>query len=209
MALEYQKAFAMLFLMLGPFKVLVPFVTLTSNLSRAEQVRTATLGVVIGAVILAVAGGLGRTILDNFDISVPVLALTGGIVLFLTALQTLLPDGKASIAALTAVPAYRRSMAINPLAFPIIVTPYGLAAVIVFVALSQGEIAATSTIVTIVAATLMVDWIAMIYANAILARLETALQIVAIVLGVVQTALGLQIILRSMELLGILGLSSK
>lgn len=50
-----------------------------------------------------------------------------------------------------------------------------------------------------------VDWVAMINAGPILARLGTALQVVAIILGVFHTALGLQIIIRSLTLLGIVG----
>ncbi|MGH0353919.1 MarC family protein [Sinorhizobium meliloti] len=39
---------------------------------------------------LAIAGLLGRTMLENFEISLPVLAMTGGIILFLVALRTVL-----------------------------------------------------------------------------------------------------------------------
>jgi multiple antibiotic resistance protein len=190
--------------MLGPFKVLVPFVTLTSKLDRSAQRRLATLAAVMGAVILGLAGLIGRTVLENFDISVPVLTLTAGLILFLTALQTVLPNGTASSSTLAPETEYRRGTAINPLAFPIIVTPYGLAAVIVFIALSQGNPRTIGAIAGIVIVTLLVDWLAMIYAQAILIRIATFLQIIAIVLSVVQTALGLQIIVRSLELLGIL-----
>lgn len=201
----YQKVFAMLFLMLGPFKVLVPFVDLTSKLDRRSQVRMATVGVGMASLMLIFAGVLGRTILENFDISVPVLALTAGLILFLMALRTVLPSAPAVNSSLNVDTSYRRSAAINPLAFPIIVTPYGLAAVIVFVALAQNNAGSITVLTAIIAATLAIDWIAMIYAQAILARFGTALQIIAIVLGVVQTALGLQIIVRSLELLGVIG----
>ena len=56
-----------------------------------------------------------------------------------------------------------------------------------------------------VIATLVIDWAAMIYAGPILSHFGTALQIIAVILGVVQTALGLQVIVRSLNLLGIIG----
>ena len=201
----YQKAFAMLFLMLGPFKVLVPFVGLTSSMDRRGQIRMASVGVTMAALMLATAGLLGRTMLENFDISLPVLSLTGGLVLFLMALRTVLADDTAHAAPPAPPPGYARNRAISPLAFPIIVTPYGLAAVIVFISLSKGNAEATALIAMIVATTLAVDWVAMIYAGAILARFGTGLQILAVMLGVVQTALGLQIIVRSLEVLGLAG----
>jgi multiple antibiotic resistance protein len=196
-----SKVFAILFLMLGPFKILVPFVDLTSKLERLEQVRMATIGIVMATIMVGLGGLIGRTILDNFDISIPVLSLTGGLILFLMALQTVLAQGDDDARKFSFIPGSRRSIAITPLAFPIIITPYGLAALIVFIALSSGKPGIQASIALIVGGILAIDWIAMIYAAAILARFGAALQIIAVVLGVVQTALGLQIMVRSLSLL--------
>jgi multiple antibiotic resistance protein len=198
------KTFAMIFLMLGPFKVLIPFTGLTSKLERRDQVRMASVAVSISAIMLLTAGLIGRQMIENFDISVPVLALSGGIILFLMALKTVLPDPSATGVILASPASFQRSAAINPLAFPTIVTPYGLAAVIVFIALSQGNAEATMAIGFMVVLTLAIDWVAMIYAKPILAYFGTALQIMAIILGIVQTALGLQVIVRSLALLDIM-----
>jgi len=78
-----RKVFLMLFLMLGPMKILVPFVDLTRNAEPVVQRRLATRAVLYSLAALALAGLLGRNILENFEISVPVLALTGGLILFL------------------------------------------------------------------------------------------------------------------------------
>jgi multiple antibiotic resistance protein len=203
--LSPQNIFTMLFLMLGPFKILLPFVSLTKDLERNAQVRLATIAIGVAAIILGIAGLLGRRILDNFGISVPVIALTGGVILFLTALQLVLHS--------SVVPdkAYARSadklsgLAVDPLAFPIIVTPYGLAAVIAFTTLAQENSSLTMTIALAITAILAVDWLAMVFAQAILKWLGTALKIIAVVLGVVQVALGLQIIVRSLVTLGLVG----
>ena len=50
------------------------------------------------------------------------------------------------------------------------------------------------------------DWIFMVYAVPIQRWLGTTLQIFAIVLGVVQIALGLQVIVKSLTMLGVLQL---
>ena len=73
-----RKIFLMLFLMLGPMKILVPFVNLTRNAEPVLQRRLASRAVLYSLAALALAGLLGRNILENFEISVPVLALTGG-----------------------------------------------------------------------------------------------------------------------------------
>ena len=85
-----RKMFLMLFLMLGPIQILVPFVAITGNCDPRFRRRMATRAILFSAAALAIAGLLGRTMLENFEISVPVLAMTGGIILFLVALRTVL-----------------------------------------------------------------------------------------------------------------------
>ena len=156
------------------------------------------------AAALALAGALGRSMLENFEISLPVLALTGGLVLFLVALRTVLQQsaGTPTSATLAAQPLELKS-AFAPLAFPTIVTPYGIAAVIVFATLAADRNDA-ALIVGMVLLILALDWIAMLFAETILRRIGTALQVLAVVLGVTQIALGLQVILHSLCMIGVL-----
>ena len=167
--------------------------------------RMATIAISVAATILIIAGLLGRRILDNFGISVPVLALTGGVILFLTALQFVLHNASALEKTYSHEANPLTSMALDPLAFPIIVTPFGLAAVIAFTTLAQSDSFLTTTIAFAIVAILVVDWFAMVFAHVILKWFGTALKIVAVVLGVVQVALGLQIMVRSLVLLGLVG----
>jgi multiple antibiotic resistance protein len=149
---------------------------------------------------LAIAGLLGRTMLENFEISLPVLAMTGGIILFLVALRTVLHQSSSLSDQTTeqGQPPDLR-LALTPLAFPTIVTLYGIAAVIVFATLAGGRQAEGLTVPAIVLLILAMDWAAMIFAESILRWIGTSLQVLAVVLGVTQAALGLQIILHSLS----------
>ncbi len=87
----------------------------------------------ISTAALLFAGLVGENSLTNYGIPLPVLALAGGIILFLVALRTVLeqftppaPDEKSTAPTL--------KMAFMPLAFPTIVTPPGIGALIVFLA---------------------------------------------------------------------------
>ncbi|MGI6856991.1 MarC family protein [Mesorhizobium sp. 1B3] len=206
---DSRKIFFMLFLMLGPIKILVPFVNLTRGSDVEFRRRLASRSILFSAAALALAVVLGRTMLENFDISLPVLAMTGGIVLFLVALQTVLQQSTGSIDRSTQddQPIELRH-ALTPLAFPVIVTPYGIAAVIVFATLAAGQYQAELTVGGIVLMILALDWIAMLFAGAILKWVGTALQIFAVVLGVTQIALGLQVILHSLSMMGIFQIAS-
>ena len=198
-----RKIFVLLFLMLGPIKILLPFVEMTKDADVAFRRRLATRAILFSAAALLVAGSIGRSMLDNFNIPAPVLALTGGLVLFLVALQTVLHQfSGAAPQKSNAAPGLH--LAFNPLAFPTIVTPYGIAAVIVFIALAQDDLSLKMTVAAVTAAILILDWIAMLFAHAILKWMGTALQVFAVVLGVTQIALGVNVILQSLSLIGVL-----
>ena len=199
-----RKVFLMLFLMLGPIKILVPFVDMTRGADLTFRRTLARRAILFSAAALALAGVLGRTMLENLAISLPVLALTGGVVLFLVALQTVLQQsaGMPTSTKLDVRPHDLKS-AFAPLAFPTIVTPYGIAAVIVFATLAAEREGAEFTVAAIVLLILAMDWVAMLFAEAILRGIGPALQVFAVVLGVTQIALGLQVILHSLCLIGV------
>ena len=92
-------------------------------------------------------------------------------------------------------------MALTPLAFPTIVTPYAIAAVIVFATLAGDRQAQGLTVAAVVSLILALDWVAMTFAETILKGIGTSLQVFAVVLGVTQAALGLQIILHSLTMI--------
>lgn len=202
-AVPAKKIFALLFLMLGPMKILLPFVRLTRGADPHFRRQLATRAVIFSGAALAIAGLLGHRMLQNFNIPIPVLALTGGLVLFLVALQTVLEQFQRPDAPRGEAPKPDLASAINPLAFPTIVTPYGIAAMIIFVSLAEDDPAAQLVIGSLVIAILFLDWLAMLYAHWILKHLGTALQVFAVVLGVTQIALGLLIILQSLSVIGL------
>jgi multiple antibiotic resistance protein len=197
-----RKILIMLFLMLGPIKILAPFVSMTRGSDAAFRRRLATRATLLAAAVLAVAGLLGTSMLENFNISVPVLALTAGVILFLVALQTVLQQVAGPVRPKTDEPTGIH-LAFSPLAFPTIVTPYGIAAVIVFVALAEEDYMSKLTIAGVVLFILVLDWLAMLFADTILRWLGPALQVFAVVIGVTQIALGLQVIMRSLSLIGV------
>ena len=202
-AITPRKVFIMLFLMLGPIKILMPFVNMTRGSDAVFRRRLATRAVLFSAAALAVAGLLGNSMLDNFNIAVPVLALTGGLVLFLVALQTVLQQAAGPARPKPDEPPPELHLAFSPLAFPIIVTPYGIAAVIVFAALAQDDYAVKLVVGSVVLVILTLDWLAMLFAETILRWLGPVLQVFAVVLGITQIALGLQVIIHSLSMIGV------
>jgi multiple antibiotic resistance protein len=206
MAQELPPAqiFTLLFLMLGPFKIIGPFAQLTKNADDALARRIAWVALLSASATLLLAAFVGRSLLESYRIPVPVMALSGGLVLFLVALKNLLqqfeihPETDRSEA-----PPPDLKVALMPLAFPIIVTPYGIAALVVLMALSadtESRLQVGGIVVAIMLANLGI----MMLARKILPIMGIVLPILGAVLGVVQVALGLQIIRNALSTMGIL-----
>jgi multiple antibiotic resistance protein len=204
--LDWQMIFGLLFLMLGPIKILGPFVAMTQGSDVAFQRRLATRAFLFSVAAAAIAVGIGRRVLASFAIPVQVLVLTGGLILFLVALQQVLQQYSGARPAARPEPP-TLALAFNPLAFPTIVTPYGIAAVIIFISLAPDATTA-SMIAGLVFLVLALDWVAMLFAQIVLRWLGPLLQLLGVILGVTQVALGLKIILNSLSVLGVFELRS-
>jgi len=200
------QVFTILFLMLGPFKIIGPFLTATRGAEPRLTRRIAVLATMFAALALLLAGALGDVFLRKYGIPLPILALAGGIILFLVALRTVLEqfapqephsegDGVRPRAA--------ARVAMSPLAFPAIVTPYGIAALIVFLSLSQ-SLEGRLTIGAVVIAIMVLNLVVMLVARPLQTVLSIVMPVFGAVLGVVQVALGLAVINNALHNLGIL-----
>jgi multiple antibiotic resistance protein len=82
--------FTLLFVTLGPLKLLGPFAQQTRDLddTALRQLAFRVFGVALLAVL--VGGFLGRAMLGRFNVSVPALLIATGIIFFLVALNLVL-----------------------------------------------------------------------------------------------------------------------
>ena len=199
--------FTFLFLMLGPIKIIGPFANITKGADAASTRQIALWAALFASIALLLAAFLGEFFLDKYGIPLPILALSAGIILFLVALLGILQQFKplASHTEEVAgpVPLQPLKIALTQLAFPTIVTPYGIAALVVFVAMSQTP-QARLTVGAIALAIMLLNLGVMLTAKRILPVLGLVLPILGAVLGVVQVALGLQIINNSLRAMGVM-----
>lgn len=206
--LSLGQLFTFLFVMLGPFKLLGPFTQMTRGLddTQVRKIGVRAFGISVAAVV---AGAfVGTVLMQNWNVSIAALTLAGGLIFLLVGLQLVLqqyepphPEVEQVPAATSRASPFALAMRIT---FPAIVTPYGIAAVIVLVAQSD-DIVSTGSILGIVIAIMVVNLLAMLYARWIMGGLTVvALQILGAVLGVLQVALAIQLIFRALTLLGVL-----
>lgn len=199
MSFELQ-IFSFLFLMLGPFKVIAPFVKITMNATPELTRHIAFRATIFSSIVLLIAAFLGQRIMSRYGIPMSIMALTGGIILFLVALLNVIkqfepPTGKKDFVRTPTL-----NMALNPLTFPAIVTPYGIAALIVFLSISP-NLNAKLTVGIIVVGIMLLNLIVMLLAKRFFKSLSLTLALLGVILGIIQVALGLMIIINQSKII--------
>jgi multiple antibiotic resistance protein len=196
--LTLAQVFVFLFIMLGPLKVIGPFAAATRELAPAA-LRALAVKVFALSVFAVVLGGLlGKGLLAKWQVSTPVLELAAGLIFALVSLQGVLAQYHEPSAA-TEPAGTPRAM---HLVFPVNVTPYGIAAVILLLALSADS-ARMVAILAMAVAMLAFNLLAMLAARVIVHWAGLPLQILGAVLGVMQVALGLSVMISGLAGIGV------
>lgn len=189
-----------LFLMLGPFKIIGPFAKITRNATPKLTRQIAFRAMLFSIIALLLAAFLGESILSRYGIPLPILAFSVGLILFLVALQVIIQQFSPLEQEVHNELIPTLKMAVSPLAFPTIVTPYGIAAVIVFLAVSPDQ--ETKFMVGgIVIGIMILNLFVMLITKYIFKFLALTLPILGAVLGVIQVALGLNIMYNQSRVL--------
>lgn len=137
----YLKFFIGLIAIINPLGLLPVFVSLTSHQSPAERMKTNTTANLAVMVILLVSMYLGQLILDGFGISLASFRIAGGSLITLIAWSMLQgklgevkhnKEEKGELAA-------RESIAVVPLALPLMAGPGAISSVIVYASQSHWQ----------------------------------------------------------------------
>ena len=200
--LDASQILILLVVTLGPLKILGPFVQQTRDL-EGPALRRLTLRVFILSVVsILVAAFLGSAMLVKWSISLPALLIAIGVIFFLVAIQMVLAQyGERSD--IVPLPKDPWAAALK-LTFPTVLTPYGIAAVIAFLAATDDP-ARVRMILGLALLVMALNYVFMMLARKIMRGVGLLiLQLLGSVLGVLQVALSVQIILWALVELGVL-----
>jgi multiple antibiotic resistance protein len=196
--------FTVLFLILGPFKIIGPFSKITRGADAHLSREIAIQATIYSTLALLIAALMGQTILRKYDISIPIISLAGGIIFFLVALIAIIQQFQTHTMEEETNTAPTLKMALTPLAFPTMITPYGIATLIVFLALTpdlKSRLIIGAMVFGLMVLNLILMLMIRLMSQKIFHLLAVLLQILASVLGVVQVALGLKIISKAISVL--------
>jgi multiple antibiotic resistance protein len=199
------KMFTFFFVMLGPLKILGPYARSTINMDIGSARRLAIKAVAISILVGVLGAVVGQGIIVSWGLSLSALLISAGLIMLLIALRAILSHYQSP-----PPPAPEESdptgLKASPfsLAFPTIVTPYGVAALILLLGASRG--AHDLNIFGIFIAVMAINLLAMWFARPILKYTSGALQVLGALFGVLQVALAVQMMLGGFRLLGVLQL---
>ena len=186
-------AFVTLFVIIDPPAILPLFVALTRHLEVHERRTAALRACVVAAGVLTLFGLLGQTLLDTIGISLSAFRISGGILLFLIAVEMLF-EKRTPRRSSSAVPANDPS--IFPIAVPLIAGPGAMATMVLLAAEQGGSWQWLISMHVIMALVIGLTYV-MFLAGSRLDRLlgKNGINVVTRLFGILLAALAVQIVL--------------
>jgi len=193
---EYVKIFTTLLAIVNPLGIIPIFVSLTDNLTREDSRRIAMMSSLTVAAVLILAALIGKYILSFFGISIGSFKIGGGILLMLIAIAMM--QGKYHQGRQTTEEAReaedKESIAVVPIAIPLLAGPGGISTVIIFAQESFHPV----HIALILLSSLVVAflaWIALSIAGPVSKMMsKTAINIVTRLMGLLLAAISAEFI---------------
>jgi multiple antibiotic resistance protein len=200
---KFAFVFTVCFVLLGPIRLISPFARLTKGRPPAFRRSAAAWATLLAAAVCAFVVLGGRVLVEKYDLSVPALQISAGLVLLLSALGTIFPSG--GLPESTGEAASPLKLAVSPLATPTIVPPVGVAAILVFVMIAPMNADRYLVLAIALSVIMVLNFVVMFFNDRILGipGLLPALHLLGGVLIVIQVALAINIMLVAFRTLGV------
>jgi multiple antibiotic resistance protein len=205
---DLSYVFTIFFLTLGPVKTIPAFFGLTREASPQFQRKTALQAALISTALCLFIAFIGKNVLAKWGVSLDALKLAGGLILLLSALKvvTMQPQPSGGQRATADTPlAATLKLAIAPLATPIIITPYGVVAILFYMVIAEHSMLLQSEIFGIVLFIMLLNYLGMFFANQIMNIVGMpVLRLIGWIFAVMQSALAIDIMLGAFKSLGVI-----
>ncbi len=191
-----------IFLMtIGPIKIIPVFVRLTKNASKQIKMQLAIRSFALSTSSILIVALASENILNKYKISLSSLIVAAGIVLFLLSLKMLLSQYGSQENNPLPIPENPLTALISPLTFPTILSPQGIALVMISMTIAQRLDNNVHKILGLITVVMILNLLCMLYAKQILNFLKpTLLQVLNLILSIIQLALAISFIFSGITL---------
>lgn len=203
------EAFLLLFATIGPLKVTIVCATLTATASPQRLNVIALRAALIATAVCLAFVVLGEAILMLFKVSVPAFQIGGGLVVLLFSLEMVIGNkekesAKEGDVAATGASEPSLDLAVYPLAVPLMASVSGLVAIVSLMA-QRNDWIAILVISGVITAIMGVNYVCLRACQYIVALVgPITLQVVGKIMGVILTALAVELLLMGFTGAGVL-----
>lgn len=202
---QYLQSFFTLLIVVDPLGLVPLFIAATGSLDQREKLRTMHLAVIVSFIIMSFFALLGRYILSFFGIEPGAFYIAGGVMFFLISLEMLFGQPKRSKSSDQEEQADSSSLAVFPLAIPMISGPGTVTTVMLYSASGTSWLSATLLQLAAIIPVLLIAWLAMRGSGMLLRVLgKTGVSVLERMMGLILSGLSVQFILDGLAKLGIL-----
>jgi multiple antibiotic resistance protein len=191
-------AFVTLFVIVDPIGLSPLFITLTQGMTDDERRRVGRRALLISFLLLLAFGLFGESLLTAIGISIPAFRISGGLLLFLTALDMLFERRSNRRERQANEPAADPS--VFPLAMPLIAGPGALTTMILLTSRNSGDIPALIGIHLVMVAVLALVYLAFRLSGLFARALgQTGIVVLTRLFGILLAALSVQFVLDGLR----------
>jgi multiple antibiotic resistance protein len=188
--------FTVFMLTLGPIKTVPAFFAMTQNQAPDSARVLALQGTMVATAVSIVIAVVMTGIAASWRVSPDDLRIAGGILLFTASRQMISDFGRPGSPLQSATPS--QHPAVTPLAIPIIVTPWGVAAILFFADLAYDDLKMSAIVVGILLLVMLLNLVGMLLARQIIARVGMiSFQVLGWILAVLQAAFAVDAVVTS------------
>jgi small neutral amino acid transporter SnatA (MarC family) len=202
------KLLLLLLIGMGPKIALVPFLEKTKHFDAETQRAVGRRMVAIAVVTAFILFAFGGLLMRLLHISGGAVAVAGGIILAILAIEMVAGHGKKTVEEEFPAKEDPRQVAVYPLAIPYLLNPVGITILII----ASDEVVSVASVVLVVGLVLLVgafDYLIFANIDKLSKRLNpTSLVISEVVFGILLTAVAVQLTVSGLSSLGIIGPTS-
>ena len=190
-----------LFMTIGPIKIIPVFVRITQNTSKKVRIKLAIRSFFLSTSAIFAVALSSQNILNKYNISLSALIGAAGIVLFLISIKMLLAQYDTNENNPITTLENPLTALVSPLTFPTILTPQGIALVMISMTIAQRLDNNVDKILGLIMVVMILNLVCMLYARQILNFLKpTLLQVLSLILNIIQLALAISFIFSAIDL---------
>ena len=192
------EIFTMIFVTMGPIKVLITFAEKSAGLDTAVRRRIAIKSVSIATVVGLIFIFFGVVLMELFKFSTTAMSLAGGLILLIYAISSILKEPKPGEQQGYATDRDAEAMAVYPLAMPLMASPMGLVTLTILSANAQVTLEGLIIETVMLLVVMGINLIALLYIDGVTKYLSLeTLGVANRILGLLLAALAMETIIKA------------